>query len=269
MFGPLALTAGCRDNAGMCGRLVISEPDLSVFVEPFEVQASDVTEWQPRFNLAPTQPAPLITNEPTRRLTMAQFGLVPHWTEGQRGHKLINARSEGVARSRTFGRVLRQRRGIVPVTGYLEWTSLHGKRLPQYIHRADGKALALASLWERWRGDDGRWVQSFAVLTRPAVGALQAVHARMPLALEDADLATWLTPAEMSAQALAEVLGREPDVAPWLHTPVSQLANSPRNDSPDCLALRDEHASPAQSPSRQLQLFDTIEAETHLKGGTR
>ena len=63
---------------GMCGRLVISEPDLSVFVEPFHVQQVEPAEWQPRFNLAPTQLAPLITNEPERHMSLARFGLIPY-----------------------------------------------------------------------------------------------------------------------------------------------------------------------------------------------
>ena len=119
----------------MCGRLVITEPDLSVFVAPFGVQQVDVLEWAPRFNLAPTELAPLITNEPARRLTLARFGLVPSWADDRKaGGKWINARVETVATAKPFRRALALRRGVIPVSGYYEWrVTPHGKRAV-YIH---------------------------------------------------------------------------------------------------------------------------------------
>ncbi|MET0389458.1 MAG: SOS response-associated peptidase [Polyangiales bacterium] len=238
----------------MCGRLVITEPDLTALVEPFHVQQHDVAEWQPRYNLAPTQPAPLITNEAERRVTLARFGLIPFWAKDAKvSHKLINARVEGVARSNAFKRSLSLRRGIIPVIGWLEWQKTEHGRMPLFIHDAQDTPLALAALWERWRDPDGQVVQSFAVLTRPALGSLEAVHTRMPLTLHGDALDAWLDPEPRTPEQLADVLHAEPDIAHLVTRPVSKLANSPNNDVPECLA--DPETPPA---SRQLALFDTI-----------
>ena len=245
----------------MCGRLVVSEPDLSVFVEPLEVGHIDAVlldQWQARFNLAPTQLAPLVTNEPERRLTLAQFGLVPHWTKQQKqsSGRLINARVEGVATSRAFASALVARRGVVPVTGYFEWQTVAGKRLPIFIHATHGEPLFLASLWDRWHAADGRVTQSFSVITRPSLGELAAIHSRMPLTLSAQDVGAWLAPEQRSAEQLSSLLHAVPDVGRLALRPVSPLANSPRNDGPECIVAADHHApSAAVLQTPQLLLF--------------
>jgi putative SOS response-associated peptidase YedK len=243
----------------MCGRLVITEPDLSVFVEPFHVQAVDVSNWIPRYNLAPTQLAPLITNESARRLTLARFGLVPSWAEGAKvGNKLINARVESVGTSKAFGRALRTRRGVVPATGYFEWQITQGgKKRPLFIHDRAHKPLALAALWDRWHGPDGEVFESFAVITRPASGFLEAIHSRMPFELRPADIERWLSPAASTPDELASVLGAAPDVAHLESRPVSALANSPKNDGPECIEEAQDTPEPEQR-QRQLELFEIV-----------
>jgi putative SOS response-associated peptidase YedK len=236
----------------MCGRLVVSEPDLSVLVEPFAVQQDDASGWLPRFNLAPTQQAPLITNERVRRVVLAQFGLVPGWAKDTKiASKLINARAETVATSKAFRRALTLRRGIIPVSGYFEWQRDTGRRKrPLFIHDDRGQPLALAGLWERWHGPEDAVLISFSVITRPAIGAMEVIHSRMPLALPMSAVDTWLSPGERTAEELAEVLQREPDVGHLVTRQISELVNSPRNDEPECIA---EAVWPP--PSRQLDLF--------------
>jgi putative SOS response-associated peptidase YedK len=239
----------------MCGRLVVSEPDLSVFVDQFGVQQFEVAEWLPRYNLAPTELAPLITNEPVRRLTLARFGLVPSWAEAaQTGHKMINARVETVATRKAYRRALALRRGVVPVSGYFEWrASPQGKR-PLFIHAANGEPLLLAGVWECWHARQSAAVESFAVLTQPAAGFLSAIHTRMPLTLTREEVEVWLAPEERSASELAPILNRTPDVSPLAAREVSRLVNSVDNDEPACL-----DPAPPDPPPRQLSLFDAVD----------
>lgn len=246
----------------MCGRLVISEPDLSVFVEPFHVQHVEVAEWQPRFNLAPTQLAPLISNEAERKLSLARFGLIPLWADDPRiASRLINARVEGVARSKAFRPALEARRGIVPVSGYFEWRSTASGKRPVFIHDARGQALALAALWERWREPSGDWIRSFAVITRPSLGALSEVHDRMPFVLRPQDVEPWLATGEQPIKALTSILHAAADTDHLLLRPVSALANSPRNDGPECIAEATLPEPEPEKPSqRQLALFEGIAA---------
>jgi len=246
----------------MCGRLVISEPDLSVFVEPFHVQNVEVREWQPHFNIAPTQLAPLITNEPERRMTLARFGLIPLWAKDPKiANRLINARVEGLARSKVWKPAVEARRGIVPASGYFEWRATAQGKRPVFIHDARGQALALAALWDQWRSPDGDVVDSFAVLTRPAVGFLTDIHTRMPFALRPEDVETWLNPEDQPLRAFDDVFSAAADVAHYVGRPVSALANSPRNDVPECIAPATEPEPSVIAPvQRQLELFESIAA---------
>lgn len=244
----------------MCGRLVITEPDLSVFVEPFGVQHVDVLEWAPRFNLAPTELAPLITNEPERRLTLARFGLVPSWADDRKaGGKWINARVETVATAKPFRRALALRRGIIPVSGYYEWRATPRGKRAVYIHDASGKPLILAGVWECWhaRASEGAAVESFAIVTRAATDALSDLHDRMPLQLELEDVERWLDPEEQSAESLLPILGRTPRTDHLELREVSPLVNSVKNDGPELIEPRRDAAD---EPRRQLELFEIISA---------
>jgi putative SOS response-associated peptidase YedK len=246
----------------MCGRLVISEPDLSVFVEPFHVQEVEPAEWQPRFNIAPTQLAPLITNERERHLSLSRFGLIPYWADDPRiANRLINARSEGVARSKVFKPALQARRGVIPASGYFEWrATAHGKR-PVFIHDPRGQALALAALWEQWRDPNGELIRSFAVLTRSAEGLLKDIHNRMPCVLRPDDIEPWLDPEAPPLPKLASILQAADDVEHLALRWVSALANSPRNDGPECIAEAPEPGAQLESAAeRQLALFEGISA---------
>jgi putative SOS response-associated peptidase YedK len=240
----------------MCGRVVIVAPDLSVFVLPFGVRRNDVHEWLPRFNLAPTQLAPMITNEAERRLVLARFGLVPSWSHSERtSQKLINARAETAATRGAFRAALTARRCIIPVSGYFEWQKVRGaKKQALFIHDPSGKPLPLAGLWERWRSAEGQLVESFAVLTRASSGFLRDIHDRMPLEVPEAQLDLWLRPEAQTADELAPVLRAAPEaaVSRLVARPVSALVNSPHNDTPACLEPYDPEAAP---PARQLDLF--------------
>ena len=247
----------------MCGRLVISEPDLSVFVEPFHVQQVDgAAHWQPRFNLAPTQLAPLVTNEPARRLSLARFGLIPSWAEDPRvANRLINARSEAAPRSKVWKPALLARRGVVPATGYFEWRpSAHGKR-PVFIHDPSGQALVLAAVWDQWRDSSGELIRSFALLTRSSEGFLRDIHTRMPCMLEASAVEPWLASSTPATHELASILQAACHVERLAGRWVSTLANSPRNDGPACITEASEPEPPnAAATARQLELFDGIAA---------
>ncbi|HEY2734487.1 MAG TPA: SOS response-associated peptidase [Polyangiales bacterium] len=240
----------------MCGRLVVVVPDLSVFIEPLHVARLGPTLWQPRFNIAPTQLAPVVTNETDRRLELFHFGLVPGWAKDKKiASKLINARVEGVATSNAFKRALAQRRCIVPVSGYYEWQTLHGQKRALYIHDARKTFLPLAGIWERWHSQDGEVLESFAVLTRPATGFLRDVHDRMPLSVPWSAIDLWLDPAPQDAGALASILQSASAVDHLTAHAVAPIVNSPSNDSPECIA---PFVAGAPAPEPQLDLFEAI-----------
>ena len=65
--------------------------------EYFDTVPEDA-EWDPRYNIAPTQPVTIIRQhpkEPRRDLSLVRWGLIPSWAkDASEAAGMINARSE-------------------------------------------------------------------------------------------------------------------------------------------------------------------------------
>ncbi len=216
----------------MCGRATLSTSgdDLA---ETFDL--AHVPTLAPRYNLAPSQDMAAIraTRGAGRRLDLLRWGLVPWWAEDAKiGNRFINARSETAMDSRAFGEAMRRRRCIVVVDGFYEWQKQGKRKQPFFLHRPDGKPLALAGLWERWRPKgapkDAPALESCTILTTTPTPLVARIHDRMPLVLPEADWPAWLDPEGTDDHAIAPLLRRR-DVELELY-PVSERVSSPAND---------------------------------------
>ena len=177
----------------MCGRYA-STRSAADLAELFE--AVDETDGQlvPDFNVAPTDPAPIVrlsARVEAPVLSVGRWGLVPAWSRDPSGAaRMINARSETVAESRAFARSFQERRCLVPVDGWYEWRRVSGARKqPYFMTRPE--SLVLAGIWSTWGADSARLL-TFSIITRPAQGDLALIHDRMPLVLDPSQWATWL-----------------------------------------------------------------------------
>jgi putative SOS response-associated peptidase YedK len=193
---------------------------------------------QPRYNIAPTQSAPVVRTAANggRELAMLRWGLIPSWAkEASIGSKMINARSETVAEKPSFRSAFRHRRCLVPADGFYEWRREGEIKQPYRIGMKGGAAFAFAGLWESWDGtDDDAAVETFTILTTEANRRLGPIHARMPVILAPDAYDAWLD-AESGSRDDALGLLRPFAEAPMAFYRVSTRVNSPRNDDPDCL----------------------------------
>jgi putative SOS response-associated peptidase YedK len=67
------------DNLPMCGRYKLSR--RKQFVEEYFDAVSGEEDWNPRYNIAPTQPIPVIrqnAKEPVRELSLVRWGSFHH-----------------------------------------------------------------------------------------------------------------------------------------------------------------------------------------------
>ena len=103
----------------------------------------------------------------------------------------------------------------------------------------DGKPLAFAGLWDRWRGPDGD-LESMTIVTTAANALIQPLHERMPVILPPEHYAEWLDPACQKTALLRSLLMPCPD-ALLVVTPVSSFVSNARHEGPRCL----EPVSPA------------------------
>jgi putative SOS response-associated peptidase YedK len=114
----------------MCGRYKLSRRKQMVG-EYFSSVSSD-DDWSPRFNIAPTQPVPVIRQnpkEPIRQFSLMRWGLIPSWAKDPSGAAgMINARSETADTKPAFRDALKSRRCLIPArTGF---TSGRGQGKP-------------------------------------------------------------------------------------------------------------------------------------------
>jgi hypothetical protein len=86
----------CHNRLVMCGRYRLSRRK-QIIEEHFDCGSGE-KDWSPRYNIAPTQPVPIIRQnpkEPRRELSLVRWGLTPNWSKDASGAaRMINARSE-------------------------------------------------------------------------------------------------------------------------------------------------------------------------------
>ncbi len=218
----------------MCGRFFIAlkYDDLKDAFPEFEPPR----EWQPRYNIAPTQPVPVVVNDGQPGISFFQWGLVPSWAKDPTiGNRMINARGETLAEKPSFRAAYRRRRCLILADGFYEWRAEPGQRTktPLAIRLRSGAAFAFAGLWEVWRPDDTPLLSCTIITTVPN-SLIAPIHDRMPVILPRNAYATWLDPAERTPQDLQHLLSPYP-AEEMVAYPVSTLVNSPANDLPECI----------------------------------
>lgn len=221
----------------MCGRYTLTrQEDLVEDLEAALGESAQGEWWKPRFNVAPTQPAPVVLlRDGKRTIEMLRWGLVPFWG-GRAGAKpplMINARIESVADKAVFRDALDRKRCLVPADGFFEWLKEGKTKHPVYLHPEPRHTIAFAGLWARAKTDAGELL-SFTIITGPANSLVAPIHDRMPVVLDPGSYAQWLDPA-VDGAAARKLLG-VPPVADWVATPVSQHVNSAQHDDPSCIA---------------------------------
>lgn len=232
----------------MCGRtnLTATPEELA---EAFALD--EVPVLAPRYNIAPSQPMPAVRMEAarrTRRLGQLRWGLVPHWaSDPAEGARLINARSESAHTRAAFREPFRERRCVIPATGFYEWRRIERSRQPYLLRRRDGRPMGLAGVWDRWRppanAEAHEAIESCAILTTPANELVARLHDRMPLVLDPRDYEQWLDP-ELTDPRLLRPLLRPYPAEEMVAIPVSPRVNSPHNDDPTLVDPVDLDASP-------------------------
>jgi len=203
----------------------------SVIAEQFAL--FEVPPFTPRFNIAPSQPVPVVRlvpgqTEPRRELVWLRWGLIPGWAQDAAiGNRMINARAESVAQKPAFRAALRRRRCLLAADGFYEWQRTGRRKQPHFIRMRDDRPLAFAGLWESWEGPD-QVVESCTILTTDANELMRPIHDRMPVILAPAAYEPWLDPTVQEPQQLAPLLVPYPS-EPMTAYPVSTLVNSPTN----------------------------------------
>ncbi|MBS0531056.1 MAG: SOS response-associated peptidase [Proteobacteria bacterium] len=237
----------------MCGRYVIlSPPDAMRQVFGYAEQPN----FPPRYNVAPTQPVPVIILENgARHFRLMRWGLIPAWVKDPRQFALvINARSETVLDKPAFKNAMKRRRCLLPADGYYEWHQSEGRKQPFFIRPGNGELIAFAGLAETWVGPNGEELDTVAIVTAAANGRLAVLHSRVPVTVAPADYARWLDGNAIDAQDAMQLL-RAPDDGEFVWHKISTRVNRVANDDAQLILpiSAEEAAAEASRPAKKAE----------------
>ncbi|MFA9417677.1 SOS response-associated peptidase [Natrinema sp. HArc-T2] len=231
----------------MCGRytLVVEHDTLEArFNARFREDGSE-SGFSPRYNMAPGQALPVITNAEPETIRRLEWGLVPSWADDDSGG-LINARAESVAEKPSFRGAYEQRRCLVPADGFYEWVETENGKQPYRVTFEGDRVFAMAGLWERWEPEttqtgldafgggvdsetDTGPLETFTIVTTEPNDLVADLHHRMAVILKPDAEEQWLT-----GEAGHDVLEPYP-TAEMRADPVSTAVNDPSTDEPSLI----------------------------------
>ena len=107
---------------------------------------------------------------------------------------IINARSEAAGEKRMFKEPLRNKRCVIPSTGFFEWMHAGGKAKEKYhFIQPSKRMLYMAGVSAKYRVKNSDIpVDCFVILTRDANRYMVDVHDRMPVIICEEEIINWL-----------------------------------------------------------------------------
>ena len=203
----------------MCGRYTAAK-DFGELIKLVGVVMARVPFFAPRYNIAPSQMAPVIYYPPSSDSGAAGGGPA----------------------------VKLMRWGLIPADSFFEWKEMHGERQPFRVMLKSGEPFCFAGLWDRWvkppaagkfdtdldEAPPSETIDSFTIITRPANAAIAPLHDRMPVIIPPNHYGWWLKDDDGRSESHKMALGH-PLEEPMKIYPVSDLVNSPKTDDARCI----------------------------------
>jgi putative SOS response-associated peptidase YedK len=233
----------------MCGRYTAAK-DFGELIKLMGIVMARVPFFAPRYNIAPTQMAPVIFHEHNQpAVKLMRWGLIPSWAKDEStGNALINARSETIESRTAFREAFKHRRCLIPADSFYEWKEMHGERQPFRVMLKSGEPFCFAGLWDRWvrppvagkfdtdldEAPASETIESFTIITRAANAAIAPLHDRMPIIMAPNHFGWWLKDNGERSEAHKMALGH-PLEEPLKIYPVSNLVNNPKTDDARCI----------------------------------
>jgi len=249
----------------MCGRYAATLPP-EMMAELFKLL--NRIDYPPRYNIAPTQPIPVIWEQEARRtVQLVRWGFVPGWVKDPREFPLlINARAEGLLEKPSFRDAIRRTRCVVPASGYYEWMKgPDGKKRPYYITLENDEVMAFAGLYSTWMGPQGEEVDTAAIVTVEPNLEISSIYDRMPAILRgEQAIDDWLNTRHVEGREAIKLASPPPPGAMKYH-PVGKAIGSATAEGPGLirpLTAEEMSAEAAEKPVRRKKAVgDTGQGE--------
>ena len=218
----------------MCGRYTLTT-DLSFLQARFKFESAGLA-YKPRYNTAPTQEVLTVAKNGEKHAQYMRWGLIPFWAKDMKiGYRMINAQAESVAEKPSFRTAFKKRRCLVLADGFYEWKKNGTKKTPMRITLKDQEPFAFAGMWDSWKSPEGEMVRSCTIITTTPNELIEPIHNRMPVILPQESEEIWLDATIEDPKVLSSMLIPFPAGSMEAYV-VSDLVNSPKNETPDCIA---------------------------------
>lgn len=138
-----------------------------------------------------------------REALAMRWGVMPQWKGKGGSRPMINARAETAPEKRVWSKAFRERRCVLPVSGFYEWDQHAPKPRPRFrIHLATEAVTPIAGLWS----DSREWGPCCTILTTRAGEAVAPLHHRQPVIVPNEHLERWLDPTITELEPLEDLL---------------------------------------------------------------
>lgn len=218
----------------MCGRFTLTEA-IHKLQMAFEFTYSG-GEIVPRYNIAPSQNILTVVGNGNERMgRQMKWGLVPFWAKDVKvGHKMINARAEGIDSKPSFKTPFKRNRCLILADGFYEWKKTDEGKQPYRFIMKDEEPFAFAGIWDTWHKGNYPLVSCTIITTDPNK-LTEQVHDRMPVILQERDFEDWLNPNFEDTDFLKSLLVPFPAGKMDMY-PVSAKVNSPKNEQAELIS---------------------------------
>lgn len=179
-----------------------------------------------RYNAAPSQLLPVITQGLPRGFSFFYWGQPPGWSKNKTlAERIINIRKEQIDDKPVLKKSLVAHRCIVPADGFYAWKRVGKKTLIPWRFSLKNKSIfSIAGVWEEYEDEDNNSFHTFTIITTPANAFVAPVSERMPLILTTPEEKVWIDPKPLDDNFLRNVASVSADqldgfaVSPQLNT---------------------------------------------------
>ncbi|HEY8400252.1 MAG TPA: SOS response-associated peptidase [Cytophagaceae bacterium] len=230
----------------MCGRYSLTAKKEKI-ASRFNIKLT--ADLKPRYNVAPSQTMPVITNTNPGELSFFRWGLIPNWAlDESSSMNMINARGETVLTRAPFKQIIRKQRCLILADGFYEWKKVGKNKEPYRITLASDEPFAFAGLWDSWdNGDDV--INTYTIITTTANDLVRDIHERMPVILPPALEREWLKE-DIKDKEIQDLLVPY-DSSKMSYYKSHKIVNSVNCDTPECIQV-----APKIYPGETYFLFE-------------
>jgi len=263
----------------MCGRYTLTDDGLDLWkliedtipkplsrnltAEQISLTLNDKS--RRKFNIVPTSVEPILYLHGDEVVfSQAHWWLLPSWGSSQvkwrisaKGEKSFswvgppkshfNSRWDTLTNSsnRYLHGLLASKRCLIPADGFMEWPddALRPKdqeKIPSYFSLHEHRPFFFAGVYDEAIDDEGKQFLSYNIITvQPNEMLKKLPHHRMPAILADGSVSRWIS-SDVNADKAAELLRPTLDDL-MVSYPISNLVNSPKNESTEVIMPLSNH----------------------------